>query len=372
MIDKLREWSKAERTAGEKVSDTWQKFFHAERKDAIERAEEISETARITEVQDKHQAELMPLDNVVGVAVSLKMTGGKPTKEWSLTVLVEKKEPKTKVAKASLVPAQLEGVPTDVIEVGKIVPLVFTARVRPALPGYSVGHHNITAGTFGCLVRDIRRCCCKLEKDCCCTPTRGECPGDYLILSNNHVLADSNRGKPGDLILQPGSFDGGVFPADGIATLERFEPITFGPTANFPGRYNLVDAAVARPTFSRNVTASIIGLVIPQGIGQAFVGSQVIKAGRTTQFTTGRVLAVNATVVVGPYDNDGTQFGEFRHQIITTAMSAGGDSGSLLLDSNLNAVGLLFAGSSIITIHNHISDVETALGVRPVTAPRFG
>lgn len=372
MNDKLREWSKAERTAGEKVSDTWQKFFQAERKDVIERAEEINETARITEVQDKHQAELMALDNVVGVAVSLKMTGGKPTKKWSLTVLVEKKEPKAKVAKASLVPAQLEGVQTDVVEVGKILPLLFTARVRPAPPGYSIGHHNITAGTFGCLVRDIRRCCCKLEKDSCCTPTREECLADYLILSNNHVLADSNEGKAGDLILQPGSFDGGIFPADGVAMLERFEPITFGPTGKFPGRYNLVDAAVARPTFSRTVTASILGLVIPQGVGQAFIGSRVIKAGRTTQVTTGRVLAVNATVVVGPYDTDGTKFGEFRHQILTTAMSAGGDSGSLLMDSNLNAVGLLFAGSAIITIHNHIADVETALGVRPVTAPRFG
>ena len=52
-------------------------------------------------------------------------------------------------------------------------------------------------------------------------------------------------------------------------------------------------------------------------------------------------------------------------------MSAGGDSGSLLMNSNLNAVGLLFAGSAVITIHNHIANVETALGVRPVTAPRF-
>jgi hypothetical protein len=372
MIDKLGEWSKAERTAGEKVSSAWQEFFQGGRKDVIERAEEINETARITEVQDKHQAELMALDNVVGVAVSLKMTDGKPTKKWALTVLVEKKEPKTKLPKASLVPVQLEAIPTDVVEVGRIVPLLFATKISPALPGYSIGHHNITAGTFGCLVRDIRRCCNKPEKDCCCNATKEECPGDYLILSNNHVLAASNSGKPGDLILQPGSFDGGVFPADGIATLERFEPITFGPSRDFPGRYNLVDAAVARPTFSRNVTASIIGLVIPQGIGQSFVGTRVIKVGRTTQVTTGRVLAVNATVVVGPYDNDGTQFGEFRHQILTTGMAAGGDSGSLLMDASLNAVGLLFAGSPIITIHNHISDVETSLGVRPVTAPRFG
>ncbi len=372
MLDKRREWSKAQRATGEKASDAWRKYFQAERKDAIEKAEEIVETARVTEVQGRHQAELMALENVVGVAVSLKVTGGKSTNKWSLTVLVEKKEPKTKVPKASLVPAQLEGVPTDVVEVGQIEPLLFAARVRPALPGYSIGHHNITAGTFGCLVRDIRRCRCEPKEDCSCRPTREECPGDYLILSNNHVLADSNKGQPGDVILQPGSFDGGVFPSDEIARLERFEPITFGPTVNFPGRYNLLDAAVARPTFSRNVVASIIGSVIPQGVGQAFVGSQVIKAGRTTQVTTGRVLAVNATIVVGPYANDGTQFAEFRHQIITTAMSAGGDSGSLLMDSNLNAVGLLFAGSPFITIHNHISDVEVALGVRPVTAPSFG
>jgi hypothetical protein len=92
----------------------------------------------------------------------------------------------------------------------------------------------------------------------------------------------------------------------------------------------------------------------------------VIKAGRTTQITTGVVLSVNATVVV----NYGVGLAVFRHQIITTAMSAGGDSGSLLMDQNLNAVGLLYAGSSEITIHNHIADVETALGVRPLTATR--
>lgn len=364
MADKLKEWTAAERSSGQKTADAWQKVFQADRKDVIERIEEINETARIVEVQDKHEAELLALDNVVGVAPSLKVTEGKPTKTWSLTVYVVKKEPKTKVAKGSLVPPQVADVPTDVVEVGEIVPLVFNARLRPATPGYSIGHFNITAGTFGALVRDIRRCCCKLEKDCCCAHRREECPGDYLILSNNHVMADTNKAVPGDLILQPGPFDGGVYPSDGIATLERFEPIVF----SFPGGYNLVDAAVARPTFSRNVTASIIGVLIPQGVGQAFVGGLVIKAGRTTQVTVGRVLSVNATLVVN-YGFPGLAV--FRHQIITTAMAAGGDSGSLLMDANLNAAGLLFAGSPRITIHNHIADVETALGVRPVTAPRF-
>jgi hypothetical protein len=57
----------------------------------------------------------------------------------------------------------------------------------------------------------------------------------------------------------------------------------------------------------------------------------------------------------------------FRHQIITTAMAAGGDSGSLLMNGDLEAVGLLFAGSAMVTIHSHISDVEAALGVRPLS-----
>jgi len=363
-MERLNEWTKAEHSVGQKEAAAWEDFFKGKQSGTIERADEIEGTGKIAEVQDKRENELLALDNVVGVAASFKVKGDKPTRKWSLTVLVEKKVAIADVAKASRIPAEIGGVVTDVVEVGKLEPLVFNARVRPALPGYSIGHHNITAGTFGCLVRDIRRCCCKLEKDCDCNRVREECAGDYLILSNNHVLANSNLGKPGDLILQPGPFDGGVFPADGVATLERFEPIIFGLSG-----YNLVDAAVARPTYSRNVVAAIIGAVVPRGVDQAFIGSPVIKVGRTTQVTAGRVLAVNATVVVGGYPGGTAQF---RHQILTTAMSAGGDSGSLLMDRNLSAVGLLFAGSARITIHNHIANVETALGVRPVTAPRFG
>ncbi len=365
-MNQFAEWSSADVSAGEQASNAWESFFQASGEVSIERSEEIVESARITEVQDKYEQELMAMDNVVGVGASLKVTKGEPTDTWSLTVLVEEKLPKTKVSKSSQIPAKIDDVETDVVQVGKIEALTFAAKVRPGLPGYSIGHKDITAGTFGCLVQDIRRCCCGLEKDCGCTPSREECPGDYLILSNNHVLANTNEAKVGDLILQPGPFDGGVFPSDGCAVLERFEPIQLSSFQTPPG-YNLVDAAVARPLSSRDVTASIIGIIMPRGIDQALVGTQVIKVGRTTQVTTGFVLITNATVVVG---YGGGLFGQFRHQIITTAMSAGGDSGSLLMDSNLNAVGLLFAGSPFITIHNHIADVEAALGVRPLTAPR--
>jgi len=364
MSNELQEWTSTQKRAATKASNAWNSYFEGR---GVLEAEDVEASASIAAVQSQVENELFSIEGVVAAAPSLKMTKGVATDEWCLALYVVDKQPKTKLEKAAVIPTSIDGVPTDVVEVGEIKPLAFTAKTRPALPGFSIGHPTITAGTFGALVRDVRRCC---ETDEC--TDAGDPRHDHLILSNNHVLAASNQGKLGDLIIQPGSFDGGVFPSDGIATLERFEPLNLGPAPQVPGQYNLVDAAVAKPLNTRDVTASIIGSVIPTGVGQALVGQQVIKAGRTTELTVGRVLATNATVVVGPYNNDGTGFGQFRHQIITTGMSAGGDSGSLLMErSALEAVGLLFGGSAVVTIHNHISDVENALGVRPVTAPRF-
>lgn len=358
MISELTDWPVGEG----KSAEAWAKHFAGQEQGPP--ADVLRQVASVAEAQKTHERDLLKRENVVGVAAGVKVKKGTPTGEPAVTILVEQKVPKSRLSDAALVPAKLDGVPTDVIESGPIRPLLFNAPVQPALPGYSIGHHDITAGTFGCLVRDIRRCCCKVEHDCHCG-SREECDGDYLILSNNHVLANSGLASIGDLILQPGPFDGGVYPSDAVGKLERYEPIVFGMSG-----YNLVDAAVARPLQSRSVNPAIIGQVLPRGVGQALVGQDVIKAGRTTQVTTGSVLAVNATVVVGPYYD--SNFGVFSQQIITTGMSAGGDSGSLLMDFDLNAVGLLFAGSSEITIHNHIASVEAALGVRPVTAPRFG
>ena len=50
------------------------------------------------------------------------------------------------------------------------------------------------------------------------------------------------------------------------------------------------------------------------------------------------------------------------------AMSAGGDSGSAVLDMNKRVVGLLFAGSDSTTIMNPIQLVLDALQVQLVTA----
>ena len=300
------------------------------------------------------------LPNVNGLGVGVKWKDGEPTGEPALVALVTHKVPLDELPRTDRVPKNLGNMQTDVLAIGSPVILpgdiqTLARRIRPAESGYSVGHFAITAGTLGTCVYDI------LPGGGVSPPVHGTgIPARYYILSNNHVLANSNLGALGDPILQPGPFDGGTDPADRIARLSRFVPIVFGPSGN-----NLVDAAIAEGAFhdlDREIywIGYVDGWRRRTGVG---VGMNVMKTGRTTNFTTGRVTVVNATVMVGGYPGGSAQFID---QIVTTNISAGGDSGSLVLTRQgvrRIAIGLLFAGSSVATIVNQIENVRALLRV---------
>jgi hypothetical protein len=96
----------------------------------------------------------------------------------------------------------------------------------------------------------------------------------------------------------------------------------------------------------------------------AGLSMKVEKTGRTTGYTTGTVDDISADVKV-QYDI-GTL--TFSGQIIivggNTSFSDAGDSGSLIVEQNSKRpVGLLFGGSNVYTIANHIEDVMNQLGV---------
>jgi hypothetical protein len=297
----------------------------------------------------------LPRANVVGVGLGYKITGGQASSTPSVMVLVSSKLPESLLDTKERVSKTVDSVPTDVLEVGHLLaggeaapaaPLSsidaqsLTARVRPARPGYSVGHFKITAGTIGAGCYDL-------------SPLPGK-PPRYYILSNNHVLANSNDASIGDPIYQPGPFDGGG-PADAIGRLARFVPITFDGSCNY------VDAAVAEVPFD-TIDRDIYWNGYPTTTAVAAqVGMLVKKTGRTTNFTTGQVTAIGATVNVG---YGGGKVARFCNQIVTSDMSAGGDSGSLVLDWANRPVGLLFAGSAVATILNPIAAVQLALQVR--------
>jgi hypothetical protein len=317
----------------------------------------------------QHRERLHNKQQVVATGIGYKSAGGGKTSDLSIVCSVKKKEAISRLRAADIVPKTLDGVPTDVIQTGTIrAQQSPTERFRPAPGGVSIGHTAITAGTLGCLVKK----------------------GDQtFILSNNHVLANSNDAQAGDAIIQPGPFDGGGFPQDHIADLHQFVPIKFEgeqsscsfansiieflnfgcKLINSQTRYgaysikaadNLVDAAIARPLNPADVSAEVFKIGPIAGTAAGDLGMAVKKSGRTTGFTTGEIqqIDVTANVQYGP-----GQVARFSDQLLAGAMSQGGDSGSAVLNADNRLVGLLFAGSDSTTIINRIEHVFAALGV---------
>ncbi len=301
----------------------------------------MADQEEVIRAKEAHTEALLARPNVVGVGVGYKLRREGRTEILSVVALVRQKVPRAQLAADALVPRTVEGIPTDVIEVGELRPLQpRTVRWRPAPGGVSLGHFAVTAGTLGCVVRDRES-------------------GLRLVLSNNHVLANCNVAQPGDAILQPGTADGGKEPEAVLARLERFERIRFEGEGRLSA--NLVDAAVARPVEEGIVEDEILEVGRVERAVEASLGMTVRKSGRTTGLTTGQVTVLDTTVTVDYGDAGGARF---EGQILTEAMSRPGDSGSLLVSGEASAaVGLLFAGSDQATLHNPIQAVLDCLRV---------
>lgn len=329
-------------------------------------AEDLS---NVRKTLKNYRSQLLDRANVVAAGVGYKMTGGQKTSNLSIMCSVTKKIAASQLASKDLIPQTIDGMPTDVIETGVIRALQApTERHRPAPGGVSIGHRDITAGTLGCWVK----------KD-----------GRFVILSNNHVLANSNAAQIGDPVLQPGPYDGGRFPEDHIADLEQFIPINIigipsdcqiatgaagflNAIARLLGSSvelqaidrqqteNLVDAAIARPLNTGDVKDEILQIGKIEGTAEGELGTAIKKSGRTTGLTTGEIQQVDVTVNVQYGEG---QIAQFADQLMAGPMSQGGDSGSAVLDEANRLVGLLFAGSDTTTIMNRIQNVFSLLGV---------
>jgi hypothetical protein len=308
----------------------------------------------MAKLDESSKEDLLALPQVVGVGYGYKTVRGVQTDQEGIVVLVSRKLPPQQLAIHEFVPKTVNGIVTDVVEVGELKALEVlevesveplqerTEKVRPAPPGVSIGHYLITAGTFGAVVYD-------------------NSTAQPMILSNNHVLANATNGHDGraeinDPICQPGPLDfgfGDIQPYI-IARLKKIVSLADSPDIN------VVDCALGEPLENSLIIPDILEIGQVQGFAAPILNMDVKKSGRTTGLTFGQITVLDAMVDV----NYGSgRILRFDHQIITTNMSSGGDSGSLLLDENNMAVGLLFAGSSTITVHNPIQDVLDLLSV---------
>jgi hypothetical protein len=207
----------------------------------------------------------------------------------------------------------------------------------------------------------------------CCSGTLGSLvsrSGTFFILSNNHVLAKSNQGKIGNIISQPGLVDTNCNPGQPVANLSQFVRLP-------PGGTGTADAALAQ-IISGTVDTS--GVILEVGVPANTIESpavtmHVAKAGRTTGLTCSTIESVNTATQV-QYSTScqgGTNFNvNFNGQIVVSgaSFSAGGDSGSLIVDaSTAQPVGLLYAGDSASTVANPMASVLAALKDSSGTAP---
>lgn len=308
--------------------------------------------ARVSQSSQAPSSE--PLTNVVGIGIGEKVVSNQLTGDRCITFYVRAKYAHAEVSDEDRLPAMIDDIKTDVEEVGTIRPLQQwdsaqrRERLRPAPCGVSVGHVGITAGTIGAMVRD------RGVRD----------NGRRYILSNNHVLANCNKAVVGDAIVQPGPNDDDRLDENRIGNLARFVPI------KFDGSENMIDGAVAVVE-----DGTILNEVCALGIIRGTVGAKrtmvVVKHGRTTGLTRGIITDVSADIRVD-YEADGVAV--FINTIVvrgvppTAPFSAGGDSGSVIMDGRGRACGLLFAGSSAadITYANPIQPVLRKLGIRLV------
>jgi hypothetical protein len=74
----------------------------------------------VAAVKARYEKELMELANVIGVGVGFKYKGGILTDDLAVVVNVTQKKPLAELATGDVVPVELDGVPTDVQEVGHI------------------------------------------------------------------------------------------------------------------------------------------------------------------------------------------------------------------------------------------------------------
>lgn len=362
------------------------------------------------QAQSLIEKSLLSRRNVVGVGVGYKESNGVLTDEIAVVVLVGRKKPAAALTQDELIPRDVDGMRTDVIEVGELWANQLTPRdrYRPVIPsGVSIGHYKVTAGTLGTMVRDRRT-------------------GRLMVLSNNHVLANCNDAAPGDVVLQPAAMDGGIDPADVVAKLERYvklgyvgdpvmEPVVVGLPQPTPAgcnplgaiaallnalagamgstqriavtqaaaqqvrgpallglsaqdaqsaTQNRCDCALAAPVDPAMFSDDIVQIGMVRATRPPQLNMRVRKFGRTTGYTEGVIKLLNATVNVGYATAAGPRQAQFVGQVIAEPMSQGGDSGSLIVDvTDSSAVGLLFAGSPLATIFTPIDVVLNTLEV---------
>lgn len=218
--------------------------------------------------------------------------------------------------------AERLGVPVDVVEITYGGPFV-----AQAAPGTRAAHKQVAKlkhfGRVGGEALDSS--------------------GAVVVVSNNHVFADCNRGSRGDSIIEPGGAH--------VASLEQFHPLAPPPTRN------QVDAAFATPT-------ARVGSFAPRGLGK--VARNVPVRRLDAPHVAGHLQARGAFSVHFPTWRPGGGTLDFRCYSVRSVagpFSVAGDSGSFVVEGGGAVLGMVLAGHGQVSLICGAAEVGACLGL---------
>lgn len=256
-------------------------------------------------VIERHTADLLALPGCTAVAIGKKIVAGEVTDRDCIVVYVQKK---AATAMPHAVPAQLDGIPTDVIE--RTFDFRESAtnpfeRFDPLISGVSVTAYedSLNYGSIGCFIA--------------ADGTIPGVPAANYMLTNQHVLQAAAQPNSDHRVIQPGNVN---FPPPDNDVMGHYQAGERNET------HDCAVSTIQGRTF-QNVVPNHPwqpGRRMLRGIAVAAVGDYVYKYGATTLHTTGSVANIH-------FSTPGIRNAIYIQAENDGLWCAGGDSGSVVV-----------------------------------------
>jgi len=271
--------------------------------------------------------------NIVGLGYGTKHCNGEAVAGiTAVRVYVRKKFPRSKVTAKELIPREIMGVPTDVIEVTRARALGLAAPIACGTP---IGIQDGETGTLGCLLRSVS--------------------GSVVLLSNNHILANWNKAPFGSPIYQVAAPGGGTMQ---IAALADFEPVHIDSG-------NLMDAAIGEVLDPGSVSPEVAG--IGRVVGPPLLPQQDMRVRKSG------CCGLTWGVIRGLHEHRQIwyrgQWAMFNDLLVIQGengrFAKSSDSGALVVDSlSTRAIGLVFAADNEFAYASYLEPVLARFSAR--------